>query len=97
MWHLRLIINVVIKFGGLPFFACIYFCPNPTKYEITGYILYKPILNQMHSRDPTSSYIVIEYESYYENSILEFFVHSLVIHSCVMACLSWVGWKSEST
>ena len=49
----------------------------------------------MHSRDSTSSYIEIEYESYYENSILEFFVHSLGIHSYVMACLSWVGWKSE--
>ena len=34
----------------------------------------------MHSRDPTSSYIEIKYESCYENSILEFFVHSLVIH-----------------
>ena len=51
----------------------------------------------MQSRDSTSSCTEIEYESYYENSILEFFVHSLVIHSYGMACFSRVGWKSEST
>ena len=54
---MRWIRFVVIKFGVLPLFATKYFCPNPAKKEINVYILHKPIQNQMHSRDSTSSYI----------------------------------------